>query len=49
VEALRGAGAVIERVLVVVDREEGARALLADSDVELEALVTASDLLAAAE
>ncbi len=49
VEALRGAGAVVERVLVVVDREEGARDLLADNDVELEALVTASDLLAAAE
>jgi orotate phosphoribosyltransferase len=47
VEALREAGAVVERVLVVVDREEGARDLLADHDVELVALVTASDLLAA--
>ena len=46
VEALREAGAVVERVLVVVDREEGARELLADHDVELEALVTASALLA---
>ena len=47
VEALREAGAVVERVLVVVDREEGARELLADNGVELEALVTASDLLGA--
>ena len=45
VEALREAGAVVERVLVVVDREEGASELLADHDVELEALVTADDLL----
>ena len=46
VEALRKAGAVVNRVLVVVDREEGARKNLADHDVEMEALVTASDLLA---
>jgi orotate phosphoribosyltransferase len=46
VEALRKAGAVVDRVVVVVDRQEGARELLADNDVELEALVTASDLLA---
>ncbi|WP_324756040.1 orotate phosphoribosyltransferase [Haloarcula montana] len=45
-EALREAGAVVERVLVVVDREEGARENLADHGLELEALVTASDLLA---
>lgn len=45
VEALREAGAVVNRVLVVVDREEGARELLADHDVTLEALVTASQLL----
>jgi orotate phosphoribosyltransferase len=49
VEALREAGLVVERVLVVVDREEGARELLADHGVELEALVTARDLLAAEE
>jgi orotate phosphoribosyltransferase len=48
VEALREAGAVVERVLVVVDREEGARDLLADAGVELEALLTAGDLLASA-
>ncbi|AUV80472.1 orotate phosphoribosyltransferase [Salinigranum rubrum] len=46
VEALRDLGAVVDRVVVVVDREEGARELLADHDVELEALVTASELLA---
>jgi len=45
VEALREAGAVVDRVLVVVDREEGASALLADHDIELESL-TASELLA---
>ncbi|ESP89272.1 orotate phosphoribosyltransferase [Candidatus Halobonum tyrrellensis] len=49
VEALREAGAVVDRVLVVVDREEGARELLADHGVELEALLTASDLLADAD
>ncbi len=46
VEALRNAGATVERVLVVVDREEGARELLADAGVELDAVVTAADLLA---
>jgi orotate phosphoribosyltransferase len=47
VQALREAGAVVERVLVVVDREEGASELLAEHDVTLEALLTAEDLLAA--
>jgi orotate phosphoribosyltransferase len=46
VEALREAGATVERVLVVVDREEGARERLAGADVELEALLTATELLA---
>ncbi|EMA54180.1 orotate phosphoribosyltransferase [Halococcus thailandensis] len=46
VEALREAGAHVERVLVVVDREEGASETLAEADVELDALVTASELLA---
>jgi orotate phosphoribosyltransferase len=45
VEALRDAGATVERVLVVVDREEGAAETLADHDVELESLLTASELL----
>ncbi|MFQ3284968.1 MAG: orotate phosphoribosyltransferase [Natronomonas sp.] len=46
VEALREAGAVVDRVLVVVDREEGAASNLAEHDIELEALLTASELLA---
>jgi orotate phosphoribosyltransferase len=49
VEALREAGAVVESVLVVVDREEGARENLAEHDVELESLLTASELLADTE
>ena len=49
VNALRDAGATVERVVVVVDREEGARELLAENDVELEALLTASELLAVEE
>ncbi|WP_224332979.1 orotate phosphoribosyltransferase [Haloprofundus halobius] len=46
VEALRDAGAEVDRVLVVVDREEGAEELLAEHDVELQSLLTATDLLA---
>jgi orotate phosphoribosyltransferase len=46
VEALREAGAVVNRVLVVVDREEGASEKLAAHDLELDALVTATELLA---
>jgi orotate phosphoribosyltransferase len=49
VEALREAGAVVERVLVVVDREEGARENLAEAGVGMESLVTASELLADAD
>lgn len=49
VEALRDAGATVNRVLVVVDREEGATELLVDVGVELEALVTATELLADAD
>jgi len=47
VEALRETGAVVDRVLVVVDRQEGAREHLAEHDIELESLVTAEELLAA--
>ncbi|MFB6200564.1 MAG: orotate phosphoribosyltransferase [Halorhabdus sp.] len=46
VEALREAGATVKRVLVVVDRQESARENLAAADLELEALVTAEELLA---
>jgi len=45
VEALREAGATVEEVVVVVDREEGARENLAEHDVELRSLLTATDLL----
>jgi orotate phosphoribosyltransferase len=45
VEALRDAGATVERALVVVDREAGGRELLADHGVEMTALATAEDLL----
>lgn len=43
--ALRDTGATVYRVMVVVDREEGASEALADENLELEALVTASDIL----
>ena len=46
VEALREAGATVDRVFVVVDREEGASELLADHGIELESLLTATELLA---
>ncbi|WP_290812919.1 orotate phosphoribosyltransferase [Halovivax sp.] len=49
VEALREAGATVERALVVVDREEGGRENVEDAGVEVEALVTASELLADAD
>ncbi|WP_440770396.1 orotate phosphoribosyltransferase [Natronorubrum sp. DTA28] len=46
IEALREAGATVDRALVVVDREEGGRENVEDAGVEMESLVTASDLLA---
>ena len=46
IEALRDAGATVERALVVVDRQEGGRENVEDVDVEMEALVTAEELLA---
>jgi orotate phosphoribosyltransferase len=45
VNALRDVGATVERVFVVVDRQEGAREQLESNNVEMEALVTATDLL----
>ena len=45
IEVLRDAGAKVDEVLVVVDREEGASEALKDIDVELIPLVTASQLL----
>lgn len=49
VEALREAGAVVNRVIVVVNRQEGAAENLAAHDIELESLVTADQLLDAAD
>ncbi|ESS11221.1 MAG: orotate phosphoribosyltransferase [uncultured archaeon A07HR60] len=46
VQALRETDATVSRVFVVVDREEGAEELLAEHDIALESLVTASQLLA---
>ncbi|MWV40265.1 orotate phosphoribosyltransferase [Natrialba sp. INN-245] len=46
IEALRDAGATVERALVVADREEGGREAVEETGVEMEALVTASELLA---
>jgi orotate phosphoribosyltransferase len=44
VEILRTAGGVVDRALVVVDRESGARDRLAAAGVRLEPLVTLSEL-----
>ena len=46
VEALREAGATVERALVVVDRQEGGREKVEAAGLEMEALVTADELLA---
>jgi orotate phosphoribosyltransferase len=45
VRLLREAGAVVERVVTVVDREEGAAGALAAGGVALTALVTLSELV----
>jgi len=45
VEVLRDAGAEVEKVLVVVDRKEGAEKRLKDVDVELIPLITADELI----
>jgi orotate phosphoribosyltransferase len=47
VEIVRAAGGVVERALVVVDREAGARERLAAIGVRLDALVTLSQLMGA--
>ena len=44
VEIVRAAGATVERVVAVVDREMGAAERLAGIDVRLEALVTVDEL-----
>ncbi|MFW6141451.1 MAG: orotate phosphoribosyltransferase [Candidatus Saliniplasma sp.] len=45
VEVLRGAGAEVKKVLVVVDRQEGAEENLNEIDVELISLVKADELV----
>jgi orotate phosphoribosyltransferase len=47
IEIIRAAGGRVDRVLVVVDRESGARERLAAAGVEMDALVTLSQLLGA--
>jgi orotate phosphoribosyltransferase len=46
IEAVREAGGLVEKAIVVVDREEGAEAKLTDLKVELVPLIKISDLLA---
>ncbi len=45
IERLRAHGAIVQDVVAVVDREEGAKMTLAEISVRLHALVTARDLL----
>ncbi len=49
VSVLRDAGMVVDRCVVVVDREEGGTALLTGAGIVLEPLVRASELLGANE
>lgn len=44
VEIVRGAGGLVDRVLVIVDRESGASARLAAAGIRMEPLVTMSEL-----
>jgi orotate phosphoribosyltransferase len=45
IDALRAAGATVDRVVTVVDREQGASAMLAGHGIRLMPLVTVSELL----
>jgi orotate phosphoribosyltransferase len=45
VERLRSAGATVDRVVTVVDRNEGSRQRLKEADVEFVSLVSSEDLL----
>lgn len=45
IDALKEAGAIVECVVTVVDREQGAAAMLAGHGIRLVPLVTVSDLL----
>jgi orotate phosphoribosyltransferase len=45
IDALRAAGATVDRVVTVVDREQGAAAMLAGHGIRLVPLVTVGDLV----
>ena len=45
IETLRSAGALADRVVTVVDREQGAEALLSKQGIEFLPLVRVSELL----
>jgi orotate phosphoribosyltransferase len=45
IEAAKGAGAIVKRVLVIVDREEGARKRLGDMGYEFFSIFTIGELL----
>ena len=47
IDVLREAGLTVDRCITVVDREQGAKAAMADKGVQLEGLVTAKELLEA--
>ena len=44
VEKLRDAGYIVERVVTIVDRREGAKELMTEKNIQLESLVTLEDL-----
>ena len=45
VEKLREVGYVVNRVVTIVDRQEGAKELMKEKDIQLESLVTLEDLI----
>lgn len=45
VETIRELGGVVDKVLVVVNRQQSARDLLSEHDIDLEALIEADELL----
>lgn len=45
IDAIRSAGGVVDRALVVVDRQEGGTERIEEAGVQMEALVTAEELL----
>tara|TARA_B100001250_G_scaffold267046_1_gene230360 strand:+ start:67 stop:597 length:531 start_codon:yes stop_codon:yes gene_type:complete len=44
VEKLRDAGYIVERVVTIVDRQEGAKELMKEKNIQLESLATLEDL-----